>query len=178
MKLRVLTKEAMGMKIGKFSILLILISVSILIITACTPSRVLVEEYNQVSGETATMEPETAEEIQPEPGEVQEPAPVDEDQEIGRDDVPIMDSGYRIQKGRSGENIVYHVDATIEEVLTYYQEELPNYDWEMAGPPDNAISAIATMLRENADGDRLAINMQANELGGFVIITITISRAN
>lgn len=167
------------MKIGKFSILLILISVLILIITACSPSRVLVEEYDQVFGETATTEPETAEEILPEPGEAQEPAPVEEDQEKGRDDVPIMDSGYRIQKkGRSGENIVYHVDATIEEVLTYYQEELPNYDWEMAGPPDNAISAIATMLRENADGDRLAINMQANELGGFVIITITISRAN
>jgi len=34
------------------------------------------------------------------------------------------------------------------------------------------------MLRENAAGDRLAINMQFNELGNFVILSITISRAN
>jgi hypothetical protein len=48
----------------------------------------------------------------------------------------------------------------------------------MAGPPDNAIGSIGTMLRENAAGDRLAINMQANELGGFVILDISISRAD
>jgi len=48
----------------------------------------------------------------------------------------------------------------------------------MAGSPDNAVEAIATMLRKNEAGDRLAINMQTNELGGFIRLTITISRAN
>jgi len=32
------------------------------------------------------------------------------------------------------------------------------------------------MLRENTVGDRLTINMQANELGGFVSVTILVIR--
>lgn len=165
------------MKIGKFSILLVVIS-TLFIISACSPSRVLVEEYDQVTPGAATTEPEAPEESVPEPVEDQGPAPVEEDEGNNLDDVPIMDEAYKVQKGRSGKNVVYQVDASIEEVVTYYQEILPNYEWELAGPPDNAVAAIATMLRENAAGDRLAINMQANELGGFVIVNITLSRAN
>ena len=165
------------MKIGKFSILLVIIS-TLFIISACSPSRVLVEEYDQVTPGAATTVPEVPEESAPEPVEDQGPAPVEEDEGNNLDDVPIMDEAYKVQKGRSGKNVVYQVDASIEEVLTYYQEILPNYEWEIAGPPDNAVAAIATMLRENAAGDRLAINMQANELGGFVRVNITISRAN
>ena len=165
------------MKIGKFSILLVVIS-TLFTISACSPSRVLVEEYDQVTPGAATTVPEVPEESAPEPVEDQGPAPVEEDEGNNLEDVPIMDEAYKVQKGRSGKNVVYQVDASIEEVLTYYQEILPNYEWELAGPPDNAVAAIATMLRENAAGDRLAINMQANELGGFVIVNITISRAN
>jgi hypothetical protein len=47
----------------------------------------------------------------------------------------------------------------------------------MLGTPDNTVGAIDKMLRENDDGDRLAIDIQANELGGFVCLIITISRA-
>jgi hypothetical protein len=165
------------MKIGKISILLVVIS-ALFIISACSPSRVLVEDYDQIPAGAATTEPEVPEEAAPEPVEDQEPAPVVEEEGNRLDDVPIMESGYQVQKGRSGKNVVYQVDASIEDVVTYYQEQLPNFDWEMAGPPDNAVASIATMLRENAAGDRLAINMQANELGGFVRINITISRAN
>lgn len=166
------------MKIGKFSFLLIVLSLSVITISACSPSRVLVEDYDQVPAGAATTEPEAPEESAPEPVEDQGPAPVEEDEGNNLEDVPIMDEAYKVQKGRSGKNVVYQVDASIEEVVTYYQEILPNYEWELAGPPDNAVAAIATMLRENAAGDRLAINMQANELGGFVIVNITISRAN
>jgi hypothetical protein len=168
------------MKIGKFSILLLAISLAIFAISACTPSRVSVDEYNQVAA-TATSsetEPEAAEEVAPETGEEQEPAPVVVEEEGKGDDVPIMEAGYQVQISRSGNNVNYQVDGTIEEVLTFYQEELPKFGWEMAGPPDNAISNIATMLRENADGDRLAVNMQYNELGGFIILTITVSRTD
>jgi hypothetical protein len=154
------------------------LSLSVITISACSPDRVLVEDYDQVPAGAATTEPEAPEESVPEPVEDQGPAPVEEDEGNNLDDVPIMDEAYQVQKGRSGKNVVYQVDASIEEVVTYYQEVLPNYEWELAGPPDNAVASIATMLRENADGDRLAINLQANELGGFVRVNITISRAN
>jgi len=166
------------MKIGKFSFLLMVLSLSVITISACSPDRVLVEDYDQVPAGAATTEPEAPEESVPEPVEDQGPAPVEEDEGNNLDDVPIMDEAYQVQKGRSGKNVVYQVDASIEEVVTYYQEVLPNYEWELAGPPDNAVASIATMLRENAAGDRLAINLQANELGGFVRVNITISRAN
>jgi hypothetical protein len=166
------------MKIGKFSFLLMVLSLSVITISACSPDRVLVEDYDQVPAGAATTEPEAPEESVPEPVEDQGPAPVEEDEGNNLDDVPIMDEAYQVQKGRSGKNVVYQVDASIEEVVTYYQEVLPNYEWELVGPPDNAVASIATMLRENADGDRLAINLQANELGGFVRVNITISRAN
>ena len=168
------------MKIGKFSILLIAISLVIFTISACTPSRVSVDEYNLGLPTTTNSEsePEAVEEVTPETSEEQEPAPVVVEEEGKGEDVPIMEAGYQVQISRSGNNVNYQVDGTIEEVLTFYQEELPKFGWEMAGPPDNAISNIATMLRENADGDRLALNMQFNELGGFVILTITVSRAD
>ena len=72
------------MKTGKFSILLAVISLAIFAIAACTPSRVSVDEYNQVAA-TATgseVEPEPVEEVAPETGEEQEPAPVVEEEEL------------------------------------------------------------------------------------------------
>jgi hypothetical protein len=166
------------MKIGKFTFLLIVTSLAIIAISACTPSRIPVEEYDRIATSVPTTAPETVEEVAPESGEQAEPAPVEQGEESPGDDVPIMEAGYQVQKSRSGNNITYQVDGTIEDVMTFYQEELPNYNWEMAGPPDNAVANIATILRENATGDRLAINMQYNELGNFVRLSITISRAN
>ena len=93
------------------------------------------------------------------------------------DNVPVMDGVYQLQAGRTGKNVIYQIDASVEEVVAFYQEELPKFEWELAGLPDIAIGSIGTMLRENAAGDRLAINMQANELGGFVRLIITISPA-
>ena len=166
------------MKIGKLSILLITISVAIVAISACTPSRVLVDEYDQVATPTQISEQEPVEEVVSEVNDEPEPAPDEAEEESRGDDVPIMEGATRVQISRAGNNINYHVDGTIDDVITFYQEELPNYGWEMAGPPDNAVANIATMLRENTAGDRLALNMQFNELGGFVILTINVSRAN
>lgn len=166
------------MKIGKLSILLITISVAIVAISACTPSRVLVDEYDQVATPTQISEQEPVEEVVSEVNDEPEPAPDEAEEESRGDDVPIMEGATQVQISRAGNNINYHVDGTIDDVITFYQEELPNYGWEMAGPPDNAVANIATMLRENTAGDRLALNMQFNELGGFVILTINVSRAN
>ncbi len=58
----------------------------------------------------------------------------------------MMNGAYQVQAGRSGKNVIYQVDASVEEVVAFYQEELPNFEWKMAGPPDNAIGSIGTML--------------------------------
>ena len=163
------------MKIGKLSILLITMSVAILAISACTPSRVLVDEYDQIESPSQNSEQEPVEEVVP---EEPEPAPDEVEEESRGDDVPIIEGATQVQISRTGNNINYQVEGTVDDVMTFYQVELPDYGWEMAGPPDNAVANIATMLRENTAGDRLAINMQFNELGGFVILTISVSRAN
>jgi hypothetical protein len=169
------------MKTGKISIFLITIMVAILAVSACTPSRISVDEYNAGQPAAPTSEPQPVEDTSPDAGEEQDPEPeaepVEPEEESRGDDVPIMDTATNVQASVSGTNITYQVEGTIEDVVTFYQEELPGYGWEMAGPPDNAVGFIATMLRENSAGDRLAINMQFNELGGFVILTITVSRA-
>lgn len=169
------------MNTGKKTIFVIAILVAILAASACTPNRIPVDEYDAGQLPAATSEPQPAEDTAPDTGEDQqaepEAEPVETVEESSKDDVPIMESATNVQVSVAGTNITYQVEGTIEEVVTFYQEELPGYGWEMAGPPDNAVGFIATMLRENSDGDRLAINMQFNELGGFVILTITISRA-
>jgi hypothetical protein len=91
-------------------------------------------------------------------------------------DIPVPDEAYKLQIMRKGNSVNFQVDSTIDEVVSWYQQELPKYGWELAGPPDSAIGAIATMLRENAAGDRMTLNMQSNDLGGFVSVTIQVLR--
>jgi hypothetical protein len=61
-----------------------------------------------------------------------------------------MDGTCQLQAGRSDKNIIYQIDASEEEVVAFYQEELPEFEWELAGPPDNAIGPIDKIRRENA----------------------------
>ena len=92
------------------------------------------------------------------------------------DDFPVMEGAYDLQSSSSGNNVSYQIDATVDDVVLFYQEELPNFGWELAGPPDNAIGTIGTMLRENAAGDQLSINMQFNQVGSFVRLMMRINR--
>lgn len=148
-----------------------------LVITACSPSRIPVAEYEKTA--STGGEPTEAEEAPPpdDEGDTSEVAPPVEPVEGELpEDVPVMEDAYDLQVGRRENTVVYQVDTTIEDVVSFYQEELPKLGWELRGPPDNAVGSIATMLRYNSAGDQLAINMQGNELGGFVTLTITISR--
>ncbi len=169
------------MKKVNFLNLAILITALLLIISACSPSRVSVDEYDGeiAGGETIEVQ-ETAKPVEPaaDPDSGEEPPPVVEVTGGVPDDVPVMDGAYQLQVTRSGNKVLYQVDASVEEVIAFYQEELPKFEWEMAGPADNVMSFIGTMLRENVAGDRLAINLQGNDLGGFVILTISISRVD
>ena len=170
------------MKRAHFLALAVFLVSCLLILSACAPSRVSVEDYNQAQGIEPTEVPPT--EIsdeepadQTDPGsEVEEPPPDANTSGQVPEDVPIMDGAYELQANPSGKNVVYTIDSTVEDVVLYYQEVLADYGWDIAGPADTAVGSIGTMLRENTNGDRLAINLQGNEVGGFVRLNITIHR--
>jgi len=92
------------------------------------------------------------------------------------EDIPIMEGAYKLQVARAGAYVIYQVDGSIEDVVTFYQQELPNFGWHEVRSPDTAMGAMATILRENDAKDRLNISMQKNELGGFVAVTISVQR--
>ena len=92
------------------------------------------------------------------------------------EDIPIPEDAYQVQLARRGNTITFQIDGAIEEVVAFYTDNLPLSGWEMAGPPDTSMGSIATMLRKNGAGDQLSINMQGNELGGFVRVTVTVLR--
>jgi hypothetical protein len=92
------------------------------------------------------------------------------------EDVPLMDGAYDLDVGRKGTQIAYKVDATIADVVTFYQEALAALGWENAGPPDSAMANIANIIRQNSNGDRLSIAMQFNPNASFTVLTITVNR--
>jgi hypothetical protein len=91
-------------------------------------------------------------------------------------DIPVPEEAYQVQIARQGRTVIFQIDGTIDEMVTFYQENLPAAGWELAGPPDTSMGSIASMLRKNAVGDQLTVNMQGNQLGGFVRVTVTVIR--
>lgn len=92
------------------------------------------------------------------------------------EDLPIMPGARRLTVTSEGTNISYEVDGNIDDVVAFYQEELPGLGWEMTRTPDNALAAMGTMARVNEKGDRLAISLQYNPMAEFVVARIFISR--
>jgi len=92
--------------------------------------------------------------------------------------IPVPEAAYDVHYSRGGDSVQFTVDGDINSVVSFFQEELPNFGWEMAGPPDNAVGVIATMLREDANGDRLTVNMQENSDAGFVRVTAQVARGS
>lgn len=167
------------MRLIKLIILGLLILSSLILFSACTPSRIPVDEYTGPLPDVPTSEVVQRVVSTPVQSSGNGDVPVNVDVAVTGEvpaDIPVMEAAYQLQAGTSGKNVVYQIDTDIQEVLAFYQEELPQFGWELSGPPDNAIGSIGTMLRVNAEGDQLAINMQANQLGGFVKLTITIAR--
>ena len=170
----------------KIAVLLLLAAVVLLVVAACQsspsasgPAQPAVQPTHPSSNsKPSTSEPE--EQVVSGDVEVVEASPEPTEVPIGEsgaaNDIPVPGEAYKLQIMRKGNSVNLQVDSTIEEVVSWYQQELPNYGWEMAGPPDSAIGAIATMLRENAAGDRITLNMQSNDLGGFVSVTIQVLR--
>jgi hypothetical protein len=135
-------------RIGSLKALLSGIILLIMFISACTPCRVPVDEFNQApaGGDESPREvPET-------PLPIGDSAPAEEAQPIATqslivpEGIPIMDGATNLQVARDGTNIQFQIDGAIVDVVAFYQEVLPDFGWEIAGPPDNVIGLIATML--------------------------------
>lgn len=168
--------------------LLLMLGLALLLVTAaCQPdptpppdalAEPVVQPTHPTAGDSSAGEQvdESSGEVSEAPDANPEPTVVPVDDEGLATDIPIPEDAYKIQIMRKGSSTTFQVDSTIEEVVSWYKEELPKVGWEFAGPPDSAVGAIATMLRENGGGDRLTINMQANELAGFVSITVLVIR--
>jgi len=93
------------------------------------------------------------------------------------EDLPLPDGAYKVDVSAGGTQVSYQHDGTIEQMVTFLQEELPAFGWDIQGSPDSAVGAIATMLRKNEAGDTLSVNMQYNANGDFVTLTMAILRA-
>lgn len=91
-------------------------------------------------------------------------------------DIPIPEGAYKFQILRGGSSALYQVDMDIEELVSWYQDELLEFGWELDRPDQDLIGQMYSMLRENAAGDRLTINMQSNQVGGFITVTIQVFR--
>jgi hypothetical protein len=123
----------------------------------------------------------------PDPGEgVTEEGPVEVTQEGNNpdspagppgvpEDIPIAEGAYKLQVARNGANVNYQVDGVIDDVVAFYQQMLPEQGWTEVTNPDT-VGSIAILLRENEAGDRVSINMQKNEVGGFVVVSISVTR--
>lgn len=131
---------------------------------------------SEIGSSVVEQAEEQLEEIQEEVEASPEPTEVPLNESGGATDIPIPEDAYKYQIMRGGSSATYQVDMDIDELVSWYQEELPKYGWELAGPPDSAIGAMGTMLRENEAGDRLTINMQANVNAGFVSVIIQVIR--
>ena len=93
------------------------------------------------------------------------------------EDLPIMEGATNLDVVSDGSNVKYQIEGDVNTVMTFYQENLPQFGWEPTRSPDSAIGAIGTMSRQNTAGDKLSVNMQYNKNGGFVIVQIAMVRS-
>ena len=92
------------------------------------------------------------------------------------EDVPLHPEAFDIDIARGATQLTFKVPGDIENIVAFLQEELPGFGWETEVTPDSAIGAMATMLRQNAEGQRMSINIQYNQLGDFVTIIMAVVR--
>jgi hypothetical protein len=146
--------------------------------TGAEPAAPIVEAEDPLAVEEEAVDPIDGEDTE---------APVEEAGTGGQEpvsdsgiagDIPIPEDAYQVQVARRGTTVLFQIDGEIDDVVGFFQENLPNNGWNLAGPPDTSMGSIATLLRKNEAGDQLSINMQGNQLGGFVRVTIVVQRAN
>jgi uncharacterized membrane protein len=91
-------------------------------------------------------------------------------------DIPIMPDAYDLAVPNEL-NVSYKVNAQIKDVVTFYQEELPNNGWTVTNNPDSVVGSMAQISRSNDAGDRLIFSIQYNSVGEFTVVQMYITRA-
>jgi hypothetical protein len=92
------------------------------------------------------------------------------------EDVPIMPDAYELQVANEL-NLTYKVNTPLEDVVKFYQDELPKSGWDQINNPDSVVGSMAQMARSNVNGDRINFSLQYNPIGEFSVIQIYITRA-
>lgn len=92
------------------------------------------------------------------------------------EDVPIIPDAYDIEiTDKLNQN--YKVDLPINDVVEYYQTELPKNGWDQINNPDSVVGQMAQLTRSKLNGDRINFSLQYNPIGEFSIVQIFITRA-
>lgn len=151
------------MKSNKYIILLILVLTLLIILVGCSKGQTTTAP---VENPVTTQEPVVSTEVSAET--TQAPSGVPED-------VPIYPDSTDVQVANQN-NVAYKANASIEDVGTFYQTELPNYGWDISNNPDSIVGNMAQISRSNANGDRIALSLQYNPVGEFTVIQIYITR--
>jgi hypothetical protein len=159
--------------------LLGIILILIMALSACLPSASTPPPPSELQGgggqesSGGDMEPEAGTGGEAETGGEVDEAPQELDV---AEDIPIPEGSYDAKVSSDGRQVVYKVAGTSEDVVIYYQEKLAGLGWESAGPGDTAVGNTGLMLRTNAAGDRLSINIQYNPNGEFSVVTLAVTR--
>jgi PBP1b-binding outer membrane lipoprotein LpoB len=151
------------MKSNKVFILLTIILTLTILLVGCSKGQAT---NAPVENPVTTQEPVTSTDVSVET--TQAPSGVPED-------IPIYPDSSDIQVANQN-NIAYKANASIEDVGTFYQTELPNYGWDIEKNPDSIVGNMAQMTRGNANGDRIALSLQYNPVGEFTVIQIYLTR--
>jgi hypothetical protein len=93
------------------------------------------------------------------------------------EDIPVPDGAYDQNINTSVGQMDFKVAGDAASTLAFYQDNLPQDGWELLGAEDTAVGNTALMLRTNAHGDRLSINLQYNPNGSFTVVTLYLNRA-
>jgi hypothetical protein len=90
-------------------------------------------------------------------------------------DISIMPNAYELQVSDQF-NILYKVNGKIKDIVAFYQEEFPLNGWDQTNNPDSVVGSLATISRSKANGDRINISLQYNQIGDFTVVQIYITR--
>ena len=150
--------------------------IMVLVGTACGSSQGSVQTLEPQPPAAIENPPQGAQETEPDGGETAPGTETVHSESEVPEDIPIPEGVYELDVARKGAYIQYKWDGEIADLVEFYQQEFPNTDWKDGNSPDTSLGSMAALLREKESGERVTISMQSNQLGGFVVVTISISR--
>jgi len=177
------------MKKPSYLLLIGMITIIMLLMAACgggkpatvAPTSPPAVESNEEPAEEQPAEEEPAAEEQPAEEEPAEEEPMEEGITLDANgvpsDVPYPDTAYDLRVEANHTRISFKIDGSLQDVVAFFQAELPGRGWGTTLGMDSAVGSMGTIGRQNDVLDKLSINMSFNPNGNFVNITVDIIRA-